>query len=102
MLRLARQKVGGGIGAVEIELLRAGVTRAVNVELTPTYETAAGELLVESGLGDRVERLVMDFAEAGVEVQPADVVVNESRDLLLSGRPSSLARQPIAPRACWS
>lgn len=68
-------EVGGGIGAVEIELLKAGVTRAVNVELTPTYETAAGELLVESSLGDRVERLVMDFAEAGVEVQPADFVV---------------------------
>ena len=68
-------EVGGGIRAVEIELLKAGVTRAVNVELTPTYETAAGELLVESGLGDRVERLVMDFAEAGIEVQPADVVV---------------------------
>jgi magnesium-protoporphyrin O-methyltransferase len=68
-------EVGGGIGADEIELLKAGVTRAVNVELTPTYETAAGELLVESGLGDRVERLVMDFAEAGIEVQPADLVV---------------------------
>jgi magnesium-protoporphyrin O-methyltransferase len=68
-------EVGGGIGAVEIELLTAGVSRTVNVELTPTYEAAAGELLVESGLVDRVERLVMDFAEAGVEVQPADVVV---------------------------
>lgn len=68
-------EVGGGIGAVEIELLKAGVTRAVDVELTPTYETAAGELLVESGLGERVERLVMDFAEAGSEVQPADIVV---------------------------
>ena len=68
-------EVGGGIRAVEIELLKAGVSRTVNVELTPTYETAAGELLVESGLGDRVERLVMDFAEAGVEVQPADLVV---------------------------
>jgi magnesium-protoporphyrin O-methyltransferase len=68
-------EVGGGVGAVEIELLKAGVSRTVNVELTPTYETAAGELLAESGLGDRVERLVMDFAEAGVEVQPADVVV---------------------------
>jgi 2-polyprenyl-3-methyl-5-hydroxy-6-metoxy-1,4-benzoquinol methylase len=68
-------EVGGGIGAIEIELLQAGVARAVNVELTPTYETAAGELLVESGLDDRVQRLVMDFAEAGVEVEPADVVV---------------------------
>ena len=68
-------EVGGGVGAVEIELLKAGVSRTVNVELTPTYETAASELLAESGLGDRVERLVMDFAEAGVEVQSADVVV---------------------------
>jgi 2-polyprenyl-3-methyl-5-hydroxy-6-metoxy-1,4-benzoquinol methylase len=68
-------EVGGGIGAIEIELLKAGVVRAVNVELTPTYEAAAGELLQETGLADRVERRVMDFAEAGPEVEPADFVV---------------------------
>jgi magnesium-protoporphyrin O-methyltransferase len=34
-------EVGGGIGAIQIELLRAGITRAVNIELTPTYEGAA-------------------------------------------------------------
>jgi magnesium-protoporphyrin O-methyltransferase len=68
-------EVGGGIGAIEIELLKAGMVRAVNVELTPTYETAAGELIAESGLSDRVERRIMDFAEAGTEIEPADVVV---------------------------
>jgi 2-polyprenyl-3-methyl-5-hydroxy-6-metoxy-1,4-benzoquinol methylase len=68
-------EVGGGIGAIEIELLKAGMARAVNVELTPTYEAAASELIVEAGLGDRVERTVMDFAEAGIEIQTADVVV---------------------------
>jgi magnesium-protoporphyrin O-methyltransferase len=68
-------EVGGGIGSIEIELLKAGVARAVNVELTPTYEAAAGELLVEAGLSDRVERMVMDFAEAGDSVEAADVVV---------------------------
>lgn len=67
-------EVGGGIGAIEIELLKAGMARAVNVELTPTYEAAAGELLIEAGLTDLVER-VMDFAEAGPEVESADVVV---------------------------
>jgi len=67
-------EVGAGIGAIEIELLKAGMAR-VNVELTPTYETAASELIVEAGLSDRVERRVMDFAEAGTEVEPADVVV---------------------------
>lgn len=68
-------EVGGGIGAIEIDLLKAGVLRAVNVELTPTYEDAAGELLQEVGFADRVERRVMDFAEAGTEVEPADIVV---------------------------
>jgi 2-polyprenyl-3-methyl-5-hydroxy-6-metoxy-1,4-benzoquinol methylase len=68
-------EVGGGIGSIEIELLKAGMAQAVNVELTPTYEAAAGELLGEAGLADRVQRRVMDFAEAGTEVETADVVV---------------------------
>jgi len=51
-------EVGGGIGAIQIELLRAGMTRAVNIELTPT-----------------VERRVMDFADATSEVEAADVVI---------------------------
>jgi hypothetical protein len=68
-------EVGGGIGAIEIELLRAGVSRAVCVELTPTYEKAASTLLQESGLAGRVERRVMDFAESGAEVAAADIVV---------------------------
>jgi len=68
-------EVGGGIGAIQIELLRAGITRAVNIELTPTYEHAAQALLREAGLGDRVERRVMDFAEATGEVEAADIVI---------------------------
>jgi magnesium-protoporphyrin O-methyltransferase len=68
-------EVGGGIGAIEIELLKAGMARGINVELTPTYEATAGELLVEAGLADRVERKLMDFAEAGSSVDAADVVV---------------------------
>ena len=68
-------EVGGGIGAIQIELLKAGVTRAVSVELTPTYEEAAGALLREAGFEDRVERKVMDFAEAGAEVEAADIIV---------------------------
>ena len=68
-------EVGGGIGAIQIELLKAGASRAVSVELTPTYEAVAGELLREAGLADRVERRVMDFAQASCEVEMADVVI---------------------------
>ena len=68
-------EIGGGIGAIQIELLKAGATRAVSVELTPTYEASAAELLRETGLEGRVERRVMDFVDAGAEVNAADIVV---------------------------
>ena len=68
-------EVGGGIGAIQIELLKAGLARAVSVELTPSYEESAAELLREAGLQDRVERKVMDFVDAAAEVASADFVV---------------------------
>src|SRR5207244_12920681 len=51
-------EVGGGIGAIQIELLKAGAARATRVELTPTYAEVAGELLDEEGLAGQVERTV--------------------------------------------
>jgi 2-polyprenyl-3-methyl-5-hydroxy-6-metoxy-1,4-benzoquinol methylase len=68
-------EVGGGIGAIQIELLRAGVDHAVSIELTPTYEDVATELLREAGFVDRVDRRLMDFAEADAQVESADIVV---------------------------
>jgi len=68
-------EVGGGIGAIQIELLKAGLARAVSVELTPTYEKSAAELLREAGFEDRVERRVMDFVNAGADIGAADIVV---------------------------
>ena len=68
-------EVGGGIGAIQIELLKAGAARAVSVELTPTYEEEAATLLRDEGLTDRVERRIMDFAAAGDSVPGADIVI---------------------------
>ena len=67
--------VGGGVGAIEIELLEAGAERATNVELAGTYESAARELLLERGLAERVERRVGDFVEDSADVPVHDVVV---------------------------
>ncbi len=64
---------GGGIGAVEIELLKAGAARSTVVELSPGYEEAATELAREAGVAERMERRVGDFAANGTE--PVDVVV---------------------------
>ncbi|HKT82728.1 MAG TPA: methyltransferase domain-containing protein [Solirubrobacterales bacterium] len=68
-------EVGGGIGAIQLELLKAGAATATSVELTPTYEDAAAELFEEAGFRDQAQREIMDFAEHGSDVAAADVVV---------------------------
>ena len=65
--------VGGGVGAIELELLSAGAERATNVELSGGYEETAAELIAERGVETRVERRVGDFVTA--EIEPHDVVV---------------------------
>ena len=42
-------EVGGGVGAIQLELLKAGAARAENVELSPAYEPYAAELLQARG-----------------------------------------------------
>ena len=68
-------EVGGGIGAIEIELLKAGVTSAVNVELSAGYDVAANALAREEGVEERIERKIGDFVEIQDEVDRADIVV---------------------------
>lgn len=70
-------EVGGGVGAIQLELLRAGAAHATNVELSPAYEPEAAALLRERGLEERVERTTADFtaAAAAASVEAADVVV---------------------------
>jgi hypothetical protein len=66
-------EVGGGVGAIELDLLAAGAERATNVELSGEYEKEAAALLAERGLSDRVDRRVADFVSE--PVPPHDVVV---------------------------
>lgn len=68
-------EIGGGVGEIQLELLKSGAARAVNVELATQYETVAVELLREHGLADRVERRLGDFVREAGAVAPADVVV---------------------------
>jgi hypothetical protein len=68
-------EVGGGIGEIQIELLKRGAARAVNLELSPAYEEEATRLLREAGLEERAERILHDVAADPADVVPADVVV---------------------------
>jgi 2-polyprenyl-3-methyl-5-hydroxy-6-metoxy-1,4-benzoquinol methylase len=68
-------EVGGGVGEIQIELLKQGAAHAVNLELSPAYDEEAAKLLNEAGLKDKAERRLRDIAVDRDDVEPADVVV---------------------------
>jgi len=68
-------EVGGGIGAMQAELLEAGADRGEIVELVAAWEPYAVELARERGLAGRTAFSVVDILERPEAVAPADVVV---------------------------
>ena len=66
---------GGGVGAIELELLKRGADRATVVELSHGYDDAAADLAREAGAEERIERRHGDFVEQASLVGEADVVV---------------------------
>lgn len=62
-------EVGGGIGALQLELLDDGAASATNVELSGAYEDASRELFADRD----VERLVGDFVQ--LDVPAHDIVL---------------------------
>jgi hypothetical protein len=68
-------EIGGGVGEIQLELLRRGAARTINLELSPAYDGQALELAREAGVEDRVDRRLHDIAVDPSGVEGADVVV---------------------------
>jgi 16S rRNA G966 N2-methylase RsmD len=68
-------EVGGGIGEIQLELLKRGAQRSINLELSPAYDREAAQLAREAGLEGRIERRHHDIAIDPAEVEPVDIVV---------------------------
>jgi magnesium-protoporphyrin O-methyltransferase len=68
-------EIGGGVGEIQLELLRRGAARTTNLELVGSYDGPARELAEEAGLADRVDRRRHDIVEAPDQVETADIVV---------------------------
>jgi predicted TPR repeat methyltransferase len=66
--------IGGGVGAIQHELMAAGAARAVGVDASPAYAKVAGEEAARRGHADRVEERVGDFVALAETVEPADIV----------------------------
>jgi hypothetical protein len=68
-------EIGGGVGAVDLELLAIGAERATIVELSHGYDEEALGLAREAGVETRIERRHGDFVEQEAGLEAADVVV---------------------------
>jgi SAM-dependent methyltransferase len=103
-------EVGGGVGAVDLELLERGADRATIVELSHGYDEEALGLAREAGVEERIERRHGDFAETEASLDAADVVVMHRVVCCypdperLIGAAARHARQQLAmsfPRDTW-
>lgn len=68
-------EIGGGVGSIQLELLRRGAARATNLELVDSYDEAAVALAADAGLADRITRRQVDIAASPQDVEKADVVI---------------------------
>jgi 2-polyprenyl-3-methyl-5-hydroxy-6-metoxy-1,4-benzoquinol methylase len=68
-------EIGGGVGEIQLELLKLGAARTLSLELSGGYDQEADKLAREAGLQDRVERRVHDIAVAPDAIEPVDIVV---------------------------
>jgi len=66
--------IGGGVGAIEHELLAAGVQNATDVDASQAYIRTAREEAQRRGIADRVIFQLGDFVEIAGEIPPADIV----------------------------
>ncbi|MBB5790864.1 methyltransferase domain-containing protein [Jiangella mangrovi] len=68
-------EVGGGVGEIQLELLKRGAASTTGLELSPSYEAEAMRLAAEAGLTGRMTRRLHDIAADPAGVAAADVVV---------------------------
>jgi Methyltransferase domain len=66
--------IGGGIGAVQLELLAAGVRSTTDVDASEAYLSTARSEAEARGFGGRTSYRHGDFVELAAEVEDADIV----------------------------
>ncbi len=66
--------IGSGIGAIQLELLGAGVASAASVDASEAYVQVARAEAGHRGFADRTSARIGDFVALAPEIEPADVV----------------------------
>ncbi|HEY9494176.1 MAG TPA: methyltransferase domain-containing protein [Intrasporangium sp.] len=68
-------EIGGGVGEIQLELLRRGAARTTNLELSSAYDAEATALAAEAGTASRMTRRLGDIAVEAAVADAHDFVV---------------------------
>ena len=102
--------IGGGIGAIQYDLIKAGASNGTSIEASSAYIDVVKEETIQNGLAERVNFKQGDFTTTASDVDSADIVTLDKviccyDDMSeLVGLSSKLARKIYAviyPRDVW-
>lgn len=66
--------IGGGVGAISLELLKSGVTAATQIDASPAYVTTARSEAAREGMSDRFACRQGDFVALAADTPAAGIV----------------------------
>ncbi len=92
--------IGGGVGAVQHELIKLGAVGGTSADASPAYLAAARREAEARGYADRVTYIGGDFVEHAAELERADLVALDRVVCCYPDMPAMLdAAAPLARRA---
>lgn len=66
--------IGGGVGAIQHELIEAGVQQATSVDASSAYINASRSEMERRGLAEHTDYRHGDFVDLAADIPPADIV----------------------------
>ena len=66
--------IGGGVGAIQHALLKAGISQAADVDASPAYLEVARQEAQRQGFADRMSFYQGNFVDLAPTLSPADIV----------------------------
>jgi magnesium-protoporphyrin O-methyltransferase len=74
IVSLSLMDIGGGIGAIQHELVEAGAGNIISVDVAPAYLEASRQIADQLNYLDRVEYHQGDFVELAADLPASDIV----------------------------
>ena len=102
--------IGGGIGAIQYDLIKAGASSGTSIEASSAYIDVVKKEALQNGLGEKIDFKYGDFTTTASDVDTADIVTLDkviccyddmSELVTLSSKLARKIYAVIYPRDVW-